>query len=252
MADLVDLADAGVFVADRPAVEAAGHPTQGSGRLAMLARQAERAVTQGGAGRRISLAVKRCMDIVIASAALVFFAPFFALIVFLIKRESPGPAIFVQERWGRGMRKIRVYKFRSMHLDRCDLSGVSQTVPDDPRVTRVGRILRRSNLDEVPQLINVLKGDLSLVGPRCHPVDMRAAGRPYEELVPQYHVRHLMRPGITGLAQVNGYRGPTTDAGKAVMRVACDLKYISDFNIFADVKILLATVLRELRGGTGF
>jgi lipopolysaccharide/colanic/teichoic acid biosynthesis glycosyltransferase len=170
----------------------------------------------------------------------------------MISLESPGPALFVQTRWGKHCQKIKVYKFRSMRLDSCDISGVAQTVKDDPRVTPLGAILRKTNIDELPQLLNVLKGDMSLVGPRCHAVGMLAAGIPYEQLVPHYHRRHVMKPGITGLAQMRGLRGPTDRPSKARARIASDLYYIDNFSIWLDIRILIGTVLAELRGGKGF
>lgn len=219
--------------------------------IPQLAADAVAVVQANSFARRCNLFIKRAFDVFASSVALVVLGPFLLAIAVLIRMETPGSALFMQERWGLGMRKIRVYKFRSMYADRCDVSGVAQTVPGDARITRIGHILRRTNIDELPQLINVLKGDLSLVGPRCHPVGMRAAGILYEELVPQYHRRHIVLPGITGLAQVNGFRGPTTDIAPAVKRVEYDLEYISNFNVFVDIKILFLTVLREIAGGTG-
>jgi lipopolysaccharide/colanic/teichoic acid biosynthesis glycosyltransferase len=125
-------------------------------------------------------AAKRALDIGISALALLILLPFLLVVALLIKLDSPGPVLFKQERWGMGCGKIRVFKFRSMRTDRCDVSGVNQTVRDDPRVTRLGAIMRRTNIDELPQLLNVLKGDMSLVGPRCHAVGMLAAGMPYE------------------------------------------------------------------------
>lgn len=219
--------------------------------MAQLAEAAIEATDKRDFTLGLNLTLKRFTDIALSGAALLFLSPFLLMVAILIRLESRGPALFVQERWGRDMIKIRVYKFRSMFTDKCDASGVAQTVPGDSRVTAVGRIIRRTNIDELPQLFNVLKGDLSLVGPRCHPVGMRAADMLYEELVPEYHRRHLMRPGITGLAQANGYRGPTVATGPSIRRIEYDLEYIASFNIFLDAKILLQTVTRELFGGTG-
>lgn len=217
-----------------------------------LADSALTVVQADSAGRNINLWLKRLMDIVISSMALVVLGPFLLATALFIRLESPGPALFVQERWGVGMRKIHVYKFRSMYTDKGDHTGVAQTVPGDARITPIGKFIRRTNIDELPQLINVLKGDLSLVGPRCHPVGMIAAGVPYEELVPEYHRRHLLRPGITGLAQANGYRGPTIKVGPSIKRIEYDLKYITKFSVLLDIKILMLTLVRELAGGRGF
>lgn len=139
-----------------------------------------------------------------------------------------------------------------MFTDLCDSSGVAQTTKDDPRVTRIGRILRRTNLDEIPQLLNVLKGDMSLIGPRPHVPNMIAAGVPYEQLVENYDRRHEMRPGLTGLAQSHGLRGPTTEVEPSVMRIQRDLEYIRDFSLWMDAKILVRTVVNEFRCGQGF
>ena len=127
------------------------------------------------AGRTAQLAVKRLLDVVLAATGLLALAPLMLTLALLIRLESPGSSVFTQTRWGRGGRVFKVYKFRSMHTQLGDRSGVAQTVPNDPRMTRIGAVIRRTNLDELPQLINVLKGDMSLVGPRCHAVGMLAA-----------------------------------------------------------------------------
>lgn len=199
-----------------------------------------------------SLAVKRGIDLVIAASAIIALMPFMLAIAALIRLESRGPALFTQVRWGKDGGRINVYKFRSMYLERCDLSGVTQTVAGDPRITRVGRVIRRMNVDELPQLFNVLRGDMSLVGPRCHAIGMLAAGVPYEQLVPNYHRRHRMRPGMTGLAQMRGLRGPTDRPSKARARIAADLFYVDNFSIWLDMKIMAGTVYAELRNARGF
>jgi lipopolysaccharide/colanic/teichoic acid biosynthesis glycosyltransferase len=210
------------------------------------------ALRQARIGIYWHFAVKRTIDIVISAAALVILAPMLVVVSLLIKLESRGPISFQQNRWGKDCKIIKIYKFRSMYVDQCDHSGVAQTVRDDPRVTRVGRVIRRLNIDELPQLVNVLKGDMSLVGPRCHAVGMFAAGVPYEKLVPHYHDRHTMRPGMTGLAQMRGLRGPTDRASKARARVACDIHYVQNFSVWMDVTIIVGTVYSELKGGKGF
>ncbi len=210
--------------------------------------------TLPGERRRLAghFLAKRLTDIALAGLAIVALMPLILLIALLIRIESRGPAIFTQIRWGRDGRKINVYKFRSMYIDRGDRSGIAQTVKDDPRITRIGRTIRRLNIDELPQLINVLKGDMSLVGPRCHAVGMLAAGVPYETLVPDYHRRHAMRPGMTGLAQMRGLRGPTDRASRARARIACDLHYVEHFSIWLDLRIIIGTIIAEFRGGKGF
>lgn len=195
---------------------------------------------------------KRCLDVLGASTGLLILAPVLLLIALFIRIESKGSPLFSQLRWGMGGKKIRVYKFRSMRADLGDPTGVKQTIKGDPRITRVGAILRKTNLDELPQLINVLKGDMSLVGPRCHAIGMLAGGKPYEELVPNYHRRHIVRPGLTGLAQMRGLRGPTDNAAKARARVYCDLYYIRNFSFVFDLGILIGTAVSEFRGGKGF
>ncbi|ANL48715.1 MULTISPECIES: sugar transferase [Rhizobium] len=206
----------------------------------------------GEAKPALRLAVKRLIDIVISANALLVLAPLFLAIALLIKLDDGGPVFFRQIRWGLNGRKINVFKFRSMRAEACDPSGIQQTVKGDSRMTAIGAMLRRTNIDELPQLLNVLKGEMSLVGPRCHAINMRAAGRLYEEVVPNYHHRHVMRPGITGLAQTRGWRGPTTRPLAARARIACDIYYVRNFSLLLDLKILYKTLLIELRGGTGF
>jgi polysaccharide biosynthesis protein PslA len=204
------------------------------------------------ASKALHLSLKRFLDIAASLAALIVLAPLLLLVALIIRLESKGPVLFKQTRWGQGCKPIRVYKFRSMYTDRCDPSGVNQTVKDDPRITRMGRIIRRTNIDELPQLLNVLRGEMSLVGPRCHAIGMLAAGVPYEDLVRQYHRRHLLKPGITGLAQMRGLRGPTDRPSKARARIACDLYYVENFSIWLDLKIIIGTIRSELTGGQGF
>lgn len=203
------------------------------------------------AGRPLQIAFKRALDVIGAGLGLLILSPLLIALALLIRTTSKGPVFFRQKRIGLDNRPFEILKFRSMYTDRCDITGVSQTVRDDPRVTPIGRVMRRTNLDELPQLINVLRGEMSLVGPRPHVPGMLAAGLLYEDLVPGYDKRHLMRPGITGLAQVRGLRGPTIERQPAVDRVISDLTYVRDFTIWLDVKILVRTVVSELRGGTG-
>jgi lipopolysaccharide/colanic/teichoic acid biosynthesis glycosyltransferase len=202
--------------------------------------------------RAASLALKRTIDVIGASVMLAFLMPVLIAAGAVVRLESRGPALFTQIRWGRNGTLIRVYKFRTMHEELCDKSGIMQTMPEDPRVTRFGRLLRKTSIDELPQFWNVLRGDMSLVGPRCHPVGMLAGGVPYEELVSHYHSRHQMRPGMTGLAQMRGLRGPTTSIAKARARIACDLHYAENFSIWLDLKIVLGTIASEFKRGKGF
>jgi len=195
---------------------------------------------------------KRVFDVVASSAALLFLAPLLIAIAIAIKVTSPGPVLFHQHRYGYRNRFFRIYKFRSMRTDACDKAGVKQTVQGDARVTPIGRLLRKTSLDEIPQLINVIRGDMSLVGPRPHVPGMLAADLPYEDLVPYYFQRHSARPGITGLAQVSGCRGSTVEFNRAVSRVDYDLEYIEKWSLLMDIKIIIRTVRREFLSGSGF
>jgi polysaccharide biosynthesis protein PslA len=201
---------------------------------------------------RLFFTAKRSFDVIVSALAIVALSPVLIIAYIAVRLDSQGPALFSQVRWGKDCRKIIIYKFRSMAVDQCDVSGVAQTLPNDERITRVGAVLRRTNIDELPQLFNVLKGDMSLIGPRCHAVGMRAGGMLYEDLVPHYHDRHVIQPGLTGLAQMRGLRGPTHQADKARARIAADLYYIQNLSFWLDMKILIGTLLSELRGGKGF
>jgi lipopolysaccharide/colanic/teichoic acid biosynthesis glycosyltransferase len=195
---------------------------------------------------------KRVFDIVAASGALLFFAPLLIAIAVAIKVTSPGPVLFHQYRYGYRNRRFKIYKFRSMRTDAGDVRGVKQTVQGDARVTPIGKILRKTSLDEIPQLINVIKGDMSLVGPRPHVPGMLAADLPYEHLVPYYFQRHTARPGITGLAQVNGCRGSTVESSRAISRIDYDLDYIEKWSLRMDILIIVRTIRREFLSGSGF
>ena len=201
--------------------------------------------------RTIQFTAKRAVDIAASGASLVALAPVLLMIAAAIKLESRGPALFRQHRTGLNGQLFGILKFRSMYTDLGDPTGVAQTVDDDRRITRTGRLLRRTNLDELPQLWNVLVGDMSLVGPRPHVPGMLAAGKPYEELVEGYEHRHMMRPGLTGLAQCRGLRGPTHNRWKAIRRIACDIEYVKNFSLLLDAKIIVRTIVNEFGGGTG-
>jgi Undecaprenyl-phosphate glucose phosphotransferase len=184
---------------------------------------------------------KRAEDVVVAAAALLLLAPVMALAALAIRLDSPGPVLFRQPRYGFANRTIQVLKFRTMYVDRGDGSGAARTTRDDPRVTRVGRFLRRTSIDELPQLINVLRGEMSIVGPRAHAVAMKVEGRLYDEAVGAYFARHRVRPGITGWAQVNGLRGEVDTLEKARRRVAFDLDYIERWSLLFDLRIMIRT-----------
>jgi polysaccharide biosynthesis protein PslA len=197
------------------------------------------------------LALKRAFDIVVTAAALFALAPLLILVAIAVKASSRGPVFFRQSREGLGGKPFQMFKFRSMRVEDSDVSGVKQTVSDDPRVTPVGRFLRRTSIDELPQLFNVLLGDMSIVGPRPHVPGMMAGGMLYTELVPYYAARFGMLPGITGWAQANGLRGPTTQAGAAKARVDHDIAYIQNFSLLLDLRIIWMTLRREFISGTG-
>ncbi len=218
-----------------------------------LAMVAEQPVLESTANALLlQRALKRMMDIGMALSALIVLSPLLIFVAVWIKSSSKGSVLIRQVREGKHGKAIGVYKFRTMYIDRCDLSGVQQTVKDDPRITPLGKVLRRRNIDELPQLLNILMGDMSVVGPRPHVFGQLAAGRPYRELVPYYGLRHEMRPGLTGWAQAHGLRGPTDDPALARARIEHDLAYIANFSLFLDIKILVLTFIREVRGGKGF
>jgi Undecaprenyl-phosphate glucose phosphotransferase len=189
-----------------------------------------------------ALVAKDLEDRVGAGLLLLLTAPLLALIALAVKLDSRGPVIFKQRRYGLNNGLIEVYKFRTMHTRFSDPDCTVQASEDDPRVTRVGRLLRAWSLDELPQLVNVLRGEMSLVGPRPHAVLTSVAGCSFEEAVTNYAARHRVKPGMTGWAQVNGWRGPTDTLEKIAKRVEHDLYYIDNWSIWFDLRILLRTV----------
>ncbi len=190
---------------------------------------------------------KWLFDKSVALAALTLLAPVMAAVALAIKLDSRGPVLFRQKRYGFNNELIEVLKFRSMYTDRCDAQATKLVTKEDPRVTRVGRFIRKTSLDELPQLINVLKGELSLVGPRPHAVKAKAADRLYDEVVEGYFARHKVKPGITGWAQVNGWRGETDTPEKIQKRVEHDIYYIENWSLLLDVYILLKTPFALLK-----
>jgi Undecaprenyl-phosphate glucose phosphotransferase len=196
--------------------------------------------------------VKRAEDLVVGSLLLLVAAPFMLLIALAIRVDSPGPILFRQRRHGQNNCEIEVLKFRSMRSDLSDSSGSLQATLSDTRVTRVGRFIRRFSLDELPQLINVVRGDMSLVGPRPLPTGMRTAGKLCGEIHNEYAHRHRVKPGITGWAQVNGLRGPTSTPEQLKARIAHDLEYIDRWSIGFDLRILIMTVLKVISAENAF
>ena len=190
---------------------------------------------------------KWLFDKSVALLALTLLAPVMAAVALAIKLDSRGPVLFRQKRYGFNNELIEVLKFRSMYTDRCDAQATQLVTKVDPRVTRVGRFIRKTSLDELPQLINVLKGELSLVGPRPHAVKAKAADRLYDEVVEGYFARHKVKPGITGWAQINGWRGETDTPEKIQKRVEHDLYYIENWSLLLDVYILFKTPLALLK-----
>jgi len=187
--------------------------------------------------------LKQGMDRILAAMSLVALMPFFAVVSAAIRLESSGPAFFLQTRVGFNGQPFRIFKFRTMStLD--DGAVVVQATKNDKRVTHLGRLLRKLSIDEVPQLINVLRGDMSLVGPRPHAL---AHDNEYDRLIATYAIRHKMKPGITGWAQVNGFRGETPEIGMMIRRVESDLWYIEYWSLWLDIRILLVTVVRVLK-----
>jgi polysaccharide biosynthesis protein PslA len=202
--------------------------------------------------RAIQLAVKRGFDIVLALVGLIAFGPVMLFLAAAILASGPGPILFRQKREGLNCKPFVILKFRTMHVDRSDPSGVAQTRNGDDRVTPIGAFMRRTSLDELPQLLNILKGDMSVVGPRPHVRDQQAAHRPYREVVPYYDLRYSMRPGLTGWAQANGLRGATTDLELARARIDHDIAYIQNFSIWLDFVIILRTLRHEFLNGSGY
>lgn len=199
----------------------------------------------------VPAALKRGFDITMSLMAIIALLPLLAIVAIIIKATDKGSVLFAQEREGLDGRLFQALKFRSMRTEAGDPSGVAQTVRGDPRVTAVGRFIRRTSIDELPQLFNVLRGDMSLVGPRPHVPGMRAAGVLYKDLVPYYDYRLRVRPGLTGWAQANGLRGPTDRADLARARIDYDVAYIQNWSFWLDMRIILMTIRHEFVGGSG-
>src|SRR5262245_54658029 len=194
----------------------------------------------------LSACIKRSIDVIIALLALPFLAIPMLAIAVAIHMESPGPILFRQRRIGLANVGFEILKFRTMHHDTPQCGRLTQVSRDDPRVTRVGAWLRRTSFDEFPQLFNVLRGDMSIVGPRPHAPGTCAGGKPFELVTTRYPARHSVRPGLTGLAQVRGLRGETETEEKLLRRVDSDLEYIDNWSLWLDCTILARTVVSVL------
>jgi exopolysaccharide biosynthesis polyprenyl glycosylphosphotransferase len=185
--------------------------------------------------------LKRVLDLAIAIPALVLVAPLMLIIAVAIKVESPGPVLFKQQRVGKTNRLFNLLKFRSMRVEHADVTGVRSASRRDDRVTRVGKLIRCTSLDELPQLFNVIAGDMSIVGPRPHALGSTAEDELFWHIDSRYFHRHIVKPGITGLAQIRGYRGATDKRDDLTSRLHSDLEYLSGWTIWRDLKIVVAT-----------
>ena len=185
---------------------------------------------------------KRLQDVVIAGAALIVAAPVMGMVAIAVALDTPGPVLFRQRRHGFNNETITVWKFRSMRHEMTDHTARKQVVENDKRVTRVGRFIRRTSLDELPQLFNVLTGEMSIVGPRPHPIGMRTGEAETARLVAEYAHRHRLKPGVTGWAQINGSRGPVHTPEEVRRRVTLDIEYIERQSLWLDLYIVLMTI----------
>ena len=192
--------------------------------------------------RPMQLTAKRLMDIIFSVIGLIVALPILLLAAAAILLETPGSPVYRQWRSGQNGQPFQALKFRTMYADKCDTTAQQQTLRNDPRVTRVGKFLRKTSIDELPQLVNVFCGEMSLVGPRAHPINMKVGGLDYADIVRSYRARHRVKPGITGWAQVNGSRGGITDANAAHRRIELDLFYLSNWSVWLDLEIICRTI----------
>lgn len=188
--------------------------------------------------------IKRVFDVFFSSIIVIFLLSWLVpLVAFLIKLDSPGPVFFIQKRNGRGNQPFDCLKFRSMRIN--EDSEIKQATKNDERITKLGRFLRKSSIDELPQFINVLLGDMSVVGPRPHPIKLN---EDYRSLIDRYMSRHLIKPGVTGLAQVMGYRGETSEPHQMKNRIKLDIFYVEHWSFWLDMKIIFLTVFKTFKG----
>lgn len=186
--------------------------------------------------------IKRLFDLIVAGAAAIILSPILIVAALAVKLTSPGPVIFRQPRIGKDGRSFQIYKFRSMRAEASDSRAETLTARDDNRVTRVGAFLRKSSIDELPQLFNVLNGDMSIVGPRPHAAAAKAGDTLYWEVDARYWARHCIKPGMTGLAQVRGHRGSTDHHQDLIDRLQSDLEYVTAWSVWRDLRIIVATL----------
>jgi len=191
-------------------------------------------------GQRFS---KRTLDLIVAAGLVLLFAPIMGILAIVIKLDSPGPVFFKQERLGQGNVPFMIYKLRTMRDDLADRNGAVSTSRDDQRVTKLGRLLRKTSIDEIPQIYNVLRGEMSIVGPRPHALGSTAEDKLFWEVDDTYWYRHALKPGITGLAQIRGFRGATQTKSQLRERVRADLEYIQGWSILRDLSIIGRTAL---------
>jgi undecaprenyl-phosphate galactose phosphotransferase/putative colanic acid biosynthesis UDP-glucose lipid carrier transferase len=194
------------------------------------------------------LAIKRSCDLVVSAISLIALAPLLVIVSIAIAADSRGPIIFRQNRKGFNGKQFAIYKFRTLKVGE-DGDAVKQVTRQDQRLTRIGQILRTTSIDELPQLVNVLKGDMSLAGPRPHAV---VHDNKYADLVANYALRHHVKPGMTGWAQVNGFRGETAAVELMQRRVSYDLWYVNNWSFWLDLRILGLTCIEVLRGRNAF
>jgi lipopolysaccharide/colanic/teichoic acid biosynthesis glycosyltransferase len=189
-----------------------------------------------------SRSIKRCFDLGLAIGALVLLSPVMLTAALVIKLEDGGPIFFRQKRVGRGNRLFTIYKFRSMSMHRADMEGHRSTTREDDRVTRAGRLLRAWSIDELPQLWNIVRGEMSVVGPRPHALGSLAGSKRFWEVDRRYWQRHALKPGLTGLAQIRGLRGATDDESDLARRLRADREYLSGWSILRDIGIVISTL----------
>ena len=197
-------------------------------------------VSVGPLGLR-ARAVKRAMDLAVAGGATIALAPLLLVVALLIWLEDRGPVFFMQLRQGRNNRLFKIYKFRSMRVEKLDAEGTRSTSREDVRITRIGRFIRKTSIDELPQVLNVLRGDMSIVGPRPHAIGSLAGQKRFWEVDSRYLLRHSLKPGLTGLAQIRGLRGATDSEADLTSRLQADLEYLDGWTAIRDLQIIFAT-----------